>query len=256
VAEAPAYDRIGTGYAGRRRADLRLQAPVHAALGPGRVLNVGAGPGSYEPGDRSVVAVEPSMVMIHQRAPGSAPVVRATAERLPFGDRSFDVAMAILTVHHWTDCAAGLDELTRVAPRRVVLTFDPDVHGSLWLMDYLPEITELDSQRVTPVTEVAERIGGTSTTVLPVPWDCVDGMTVAYWRRPEAYLDPGVRLGGSSLRQIGTSALHRGLGELERDLRTGRWHRRYAHLLELESLDCGLRIVVGEEGPQTAGSGP
>ncbi len=193
-----------------------------------------------------MVAVEPSGVMIDQRPPGSAPVVRAAAEALPFGDRSFDVAMAILTVHHWTHPTKGLAELSRVAPRRVVLTFDPEVHAAMWLMDYLPEIVELDSQRTLSVSEVAERTEGTSVIPLPVPWDCLDGMTVAYWRRPEAYLDPGVRVGGSSLRQIDGSALARGLGQLERDLRSGRWHDQYGHLLDLEYLDCGLRIVVGE----------
>src|SRR5262249_5560327 len=113
---APVYDRIGKGYAVTRRADPRIARMIRAALGDARrLLNVGAGTGSYEPDDMDVVAVEPSWEMIRQRRPGAAPVVRAAAERLPFASRAFDGAMAILTLHHWTDREAGVRELGRVA---------------------------------------------------------------------------------------------------------------------------------------------
>jgi hypothetical protein len=56
------------------------------------VINVGAGAGSYEPTDRDVLAVEPSEAMIAQRPTGSAPVLCASAERLPVDDDSFDAA--------------------------------------------------------------------------------------------------------------------------------------------------------------------
>jgi ubiquinone/menaquinone biosynthesis C-methylase UbiE len=125
----PGYDEIGSVYARHRRPDPRLADLIDGALGDARtVVNVGAGTGSYEPTDRTVVAVEPSGVMIGQRSPGSAPAVRAVAESLPFADRSFDAALAVLTVHHWTDAAAGLAEMARVAGRVVVLTFDKVVH--------------------------------------------------------------------------------------------------------------------------------
>ena len=55
------YDSIGLNYADLRQADPRIGAAISAALGPGDTLiNVGAGTGSYEPGDRQVTAVEPS----------------------------------------------------------------------------------------------------------------------------------------------------------------------------------------------------
>jgi ubiquinone/menaquinone biosynthesis C-methylase UbiE len=103
-----AYDQIGRGYSNVRRPDPRIAAHIDAALGDARtVLNVGAGAGSYEPADRAVTAVEPSAEMIAQRPPGSAPVVQASAEALPFDDDSFDAAMAIITVQHWSDLAVG-----------------------------------------------------------------------------------------------------------------------------------------------------
>ena len=53
------YDEIGVGYARFRRPDPRIEAAIEAALGSARtVLNVGAGTGSYEPRDRTVLAVE------------------------------------------------------------------------------------------------------------------------------------------------------------------------------------------------------
>jgi hypothetical protein len=184
--------------------------------------------------------------MIAQRPASAAPVVQGVAEALPFGDRSFDVVMAILSVHHWADRVAGMGELRRVAPRRVVLTFDPAVHGAMWLMDYLPEIAMLDRPRAPAIAEVVDLIEGIAVIVLPVPWDCIDGMTVAYWRRPERYLDHHTHAGGSGLSQIDKQALQRGLDQLERDLRSGRWQERYGYLLELEEIDCGLRIVIGQ----------
>src|SRR5688572_32856883 len=103
------YDRIGVGYVTHRRPDPRIEAQVHAALGEcDRVLNVGAGAGSYEPANRFVIAVEPSMEMIRQRPPGSAPVIRASSNQLPFHDQSFDAALAVLTVHHWQHRERGL----------------------------------------------------------------------------------------------------------------------------------------------------
>jgi SAM-dependent methyltransferase len=185
--------------------------------------------------------------MIEQRPPSSAPVVQGVAEALPFADRSFDVVMAILTVHHWNDIEAGLKELCRVAPRRIVLTFDAAVHARFWLMDYLPALNDVQSQRRAPsIPELMTAIEGNEILVLPVPWDCLDGMTIAYWRRPKAYLREHNHAGGSSLRQIDADARRVGLAKLRDDLDSGRWQQRYRHLLELEECDLGLRLAIGQ----------
>jgi SAM-dependent methyltransferase len=237
------YDRIGIGYADHRRPDPRIASLIAAALGDARtVVSVGAGTGSYDPQDRTVVAAEPSRVMIAQRPPLSAPVVRAEAENLPFRARSFDAALAILTVHHWRDPRAGLTEMCRVAEHRIVVTFDPEAHSDHWLVDYMPELRQVFTASP-PVELIADLIGATSTVRVPLRHDTPDGMTVAYWRRPNAYLDPAVRAAGSAFHQVDPSALRRGLDRLEKDLASGRWHRRYAHLLQLEELDVGLRLV-------------
>ena len=243
------YDRIGTGYAKTRRPDPSHQRAILRALGDARsVLNVGAGTGSYEPSDRTVVAVEPSEVMIAQRPTGAAPVVRARAEGLPFGDGAFDAALAILTVHHWDDPGRGLSEMRRIAATRVVIfTADIDVWARMWLVrDYFPEIAELDRRRFPPPEVIAHSLGGGRILSIPTPGDCTDGFTPAFWKRPEAYLDPGIRAGMSSFAVIDNRSVTRGLARLARDLESGQWRARNAALLDLDELDVGHRLVVAE----------
>jgi len=92
------YDEIGIGYRDYRRPDSRIYTTILRSLGEARtIVNVGAGIGSYEPVSRSVVAVEPSLAMIRDRQPESAPIVQGTATDLPFRDGVFDAAIAILT---------------------------------------------------------------------------------------------------------------------------------------------------------------
>lgn len=110
------YNRIGVTYAQTRKEDPRIEQLIEEALGDAKtIVNVGAGTGSYEPKDRDVTAVEPSEKMIAQRPVGSAVAVCASAESLPFDDKSFDAAMAVLTLHHWSEQKKGLLELKRVA---------------------------------------------------------------------------------------------------------------------------------------------
>ena len=159
---SPVYDTIGQGYLAHRRAEPSWEALIHQQLGDGRVVvNVGAGTGSYEPLDRVVVAVEPSSVMVSQRRADAAPAVRASGSALPLRTGSADVAMAILTMHHWDDWAAGLAELCRVAPRRVVLTMDFEMHSRFWFLeDYVPEVGLFTRDQEPGHEAVAEVIGG------------------------------------------------------------------------------------------------
>jgi hypothetical protein len=240
------YDRIGDGYARTRQPDPRIAAALETALGDAvTVVNVGAGTGSYEPAGRRVTAVEPSAEMIAQRAAAAAPAVQGRAERLPFPDRSFDAATAILTVHHWEDVEAGLAELRRVAARVVVLTADPDQFERFWLVaEYLPGIGALDRAKFLPVARMRELLGGAAVMPVPIPHDCADGFLGAYWRRPEAYLDPDVRAGMSSFRLLDRDEVEAGLSRLADDLRGGAWHRRHGDLLDRDELDLGYRLLM------------
>jgi SAM-dependent methyltransferase len=237
------YDRIGDGYATTRRPDPRIAARIQEALGDARsVVNVGAGAGSYEPGDRPVVAVEPSEVMLAQRPSGAARPVRAVAGALPFPDRCFDAAMATLTLHHWPDQRAGIAELRRVAPRTVVFTFDTDVVP--WIAaDYLPEMIGQDAFVFPPIAEVAAWLEA-EVAVVPIPHDCTDGFVGAYWARPELYLDPNRRAGMSVVRKLDPDLVASRMDRLRADLESGAWDERHGHLRDLAELDLGYRLLV------------
>jgi SAM-dependent methyltransferase len=249
----PAYERMGVGYRGVRRPDPRIAARVEAALGNARsVLNVGAGTGSYEPAGREVTAVEPSRVMIDQRPAGSAPVVQASAEALPFEDDSFDAAMAIITVHHWADITAGLAEMRRVARHRlVVLSFDPAPLAELWLVrDYFPSALEIHGDAMPPMGELAALLGPeTAIEPVPVPSRCEDGFFCALWDRPEMHLDPEVRRASSVWHLAPAEETGRGLAALRADLESGAWDERHGHLRTAPELDVGLRLLTAEPSP-------
>lgn len=238
------YDEIGVGYGNYRRPDPRIATAIVCALGEAEtVVNVGAGTGSYEPTNRLVVAVEPSLTMIRQRRLGSAPAVQASASHLPFRDAAFAAALAVLTVHHWPDRTRGLEELARVAQRRVVIvTWDPAASGFWLIEDYFPEIREIDRITCPSMEEFRQALGDIENRPLLVPHDCTDGFLGAYWRRPYAYLDPGVRRAISAFSKIGD--IQPGLTRLRRDLEDGTWESRYGHLLSQAELDLGYRLVI------------
>jgi SAM-dependent methyltransferase len=237
------YDTIGRSYSEHRRPDPRIAAYIEDALGDARrVVNVGAGTGSYESPDRTVVAVEPARAMISQRS-SAAPVAQAVSEALPFANGSFDAATAFITIHHWSDWRAGLREMQRVAGRVVVLGVDPDVLQSFWITDYF-SLWERDTVADPSTQDVVDALGGGDVITIPTPHDCIDGFLLAYWRRPEAYLDAGVRACISGFARSTDEDLAPGLTKLRADLDTGEWARKYSHLLELDAFDTGMRLVV------------
>jgi SAM-dependent methyltransferase len=244
------YERIGVRYSATRRPDSRIADVIFSALGDSAsVVNVGAGTGSYEPTHRRVVAVDPSRVMLAQRAPGAAPAVQALAEGLPFPDDAFDAAMAVLTLHHWSHPISGLAELRRVANNRaVVLTITPDHARSFWLTTrYFPAIGAWDAAHFPPIEVIRSELGGTAlVTRVMIPSDCQDGFLGAFWRRPDSYLDPDVQAGISTFLLIGEEERRRGERLLAQDLENGEWHRRFGHLLELDELDVGYRLVTAQ----------
>ncbi len=241
------YDTIGCTYTTTRRTDPRIASRLHAALGDARtIVNVGAGTGSYEPRDRKVVAVDPSWTMVRQRPSSAAPAVVGVAEALPFADGSFDAALAVLTVHHWTDVERGLGEMQRVSRRQVVLFFEPSWSSSLWLVaEYFPEILDLETERSAPDgRRLAQALRVERVEAVAVPADCLDGFCGCYWSRPEAYLDPAVQEGISSFAQLEPGVRLRGTERLRADLASGAWDARHGCLRRLGEIDLGYRILV------------
>jgi SAM-dependent methyltransferase len=116
---AESYDRFMGRYSNQLSAQLAELAGVHAGQ---RALDVGCGPGALTGelverlGPENVAAVDPSDAFVaaaRARNPG-VEVQQASAERIPYDDAAFDVALAQLVVHFMRDPVAGLREMKRV----------------------------------------------------------------------------------------------------------------------------------------------
>jgi len=238
------YERIGRGYARTRRPDPRIERRIHAALGDATsVLNVGAGAGSYEPSDRYVLAIEPSAQMRAQRPTTAAPCLAGGAEALPLDDDAVDVAMALYTDFHWSDRRRGIEEMIRVSRRGVVMvTVDRDVAEEYWLtQDYLPSANDL-FEPLSAVTELFPTPPAVHD--IPIPHDCRDGFVHAYWRRPEALLDPDRHGTMALFARLEPAEVQRGLSRLRAEVNSGAWADRHRSLTERPALDLGHRLVV------------
>lgn len=247
IGDGPAearYETIGHSHARTRRTDPAIMARIEEMLGKSRsVVNVGAGAGSYEPEGREVIAIEPSPTMAAQRPP-SRPAQIGYAEDLPLGDDCADAAMTVLSVHHWSDLAAGLREMKRVARDRVlVVTLDPEVMKRSWVRKYAPELRELD-QELPPIDSIAAMLGGAEVLTIPVPADCQDIFIETSLGRPEVLLDPVVRANCSGFARMGDVAEARAVEMLRRDLESGEWDRLYGAMRGLEEFDGGLRLLL------------
>jgi ubiquinone/menaquinone biosynthesis C-methylase UbiE len=245
----PAYDELGVNYSDFRRADPRIEARVWAALGDARsVVNVGAGTGSYEPPDREVVAVEPSSLMIAKRPENAAPALHGVAEALPLGDRSVDAAMAIFTIHHWSDLAAGLAEMRRVASKRIVLlTIDAKKNSEVWtLAEYFPEAMALEEEVMPSIASLEASLPDAKIEAVPMPSRCRDEFTSALWDRPELFLEPATLRASSLWHRLAPEVIERGQERLRADLESGRWDAVHGRLRTLPELDIGTRLIRAE----------
>jgi SAM-dependent methyltransferase len=244
-----AYDEIGLNYSDFRRADPRIEARVWAALGDARsVANVGAGTGSYEPRDREVIAIEPSSLMIAKRPAGAAPALQGVAEALPLDEQSVDAAMAIFTIHHWSDLGGGLTEMRRVARRRIVLlTIDATKNAEIWtLAEYFPEAMALEEELMPSIASLESRLPGATIETVPMPSRCRDEFTSALWDRPELFLEPATLRASSLWHRLDPEVVKRGQERLRGDLESGRWDEAHGHLRALSELDIGLRLITVE----------
>jgi SAM-dependent methyltransferase len=237
------YDDIGRGYGRLRSPDRRIYRQIRRSLAGSRsVLNLGAGTGSYEPKDLSTVAIEPSIEMIKQRS-NRANAIQARAEALPVRDNSFDASLAILTIHHWSNVKKGLSEAARSAKRKItILTWDPEFEGFWLTREYFPELLKIDQMVFPSISDISKTLGSIEVQVVPIPADCADGFTGAYWRRPEAYLNERIRAGMSSFARI--KNVEDRIAQLKSDLDSYRWYRTHQNLLSATAIDLGYRLVT------------
>ena len=238
------YDNIGINYSQKRQSDPRIAKQIQEKLNAAhRVLNIGAGAGSYEPQDLNLIAVEPSIEMINQRPKGAHPVVQASAEALPFPDNYVSHALTILSMHHWTNRDQAFKEINRVSTDYfIAVSWNPEA-APFWLTrDYFPEIIEMDRQIFPKTTEIEAYFDKVSIEPLLIPDDCIDGFLAAYWKRPSAYLEQSVRNSISSFAKLEDP--NPGLAILKSDLDRGIWESKNTSILEQSSIDAGYVIIT------------
>ncbi|MEM7112132.1 MAG: class I SAM-dependent methyltransferase [Chloroflexota bacterium] len=240
------YDRIGVNYSVTRCTDPHVAKQLYAELqGATRIINIGAGTGSYEPENVDLVAVEPSAEMIGQRAANAYPVEQASAESLPFDNNSFSHAMSVLSMHHWVDRPRAFSEINRVATEKfVTITWDPDSEPFWLTRDYFPEIYEMDRAIFPKLTMFQDYFDEVEIRPLQIPANCEDGFFAAFWRRPEAYLLSEVQQATSALAKLDNLMV--GMQKLEADLASGAWAKRNQDMLALDAFDAGYRLLVAK----------
>ncbi len=132
-----------------------------------------------------------------------------------------------------------------MSQRQVLVVFEPlEAHG-FWLLDYFPEVLAAPTEVNAPTPdEIGTFLDVVDVQTMYIPADCCDGVAAAYWRRPEAYLDPAVQQSMSILALLPDEVIARGTTRLESDLKDGTWLAQHSHLLEQDIADYGYRLVV------------
>jgi len=155
--------------------------------------------------------------------------------------------MACVTIHHWEPPEAGLAELRRVARGPVVVfTFELDALPT-WQQDYLREGVIKEQPRFPAIDDVTAALGGrTRVERIRTPGDCVDGFFEAFWKRPEALLDPEVRSAQSVWALLESDVERQIVERLAAALDSGAWDAEHGHLREQHNFDGALRLVVSE----------
>jgi hypothetical protein len=241
------YGKVGKGYSSYRQAEPCIAAFINSFLGnAAKVINVGAGAGSYEPMDRQVVAIEPSASMRSQRPSHLSKAIDAVAERIPFPHQHFDAAMATFTVHQWSNLHLGLSEVRRVTRGPIlIVTCEPTELDRFWLNVYAPEVIATEARRYPSIDSITTALGGhTEIRSVPIPLNCKDGFNEAYYGRPEMLLEAGARLACSAWSFVDSAAVARFTSHLRRDLENGTWDEAYGHLRTRPEFAGSLKLVI------------
>ena len=252
------YNVIGKSYSQFRLPDRRIVDLILSflQLPPGSTIaDIGAGTGGYSRAiaERGflVYAVEPSEVMRSQAVPH--PQVKwldGSAEAIPLPDNSVDAAICILSLHHFTDLEAALLEIHRVVKTGAIafFTFDSQARKDFWLDDYFPFLWEYDECSFFPLEYIVSFIQTNFKKTadiypFPLPPDLTDLFLAAGWRRPKIYLNPEIRASMSAFALTDPQLVETGVQQLEADLISGEWLRKYGQFMKLTELDVGYRII-------------
>jgi hypothetical protein len=110
----------------------------------------------------------------------------------------------------------------------------------------VPELFVVEVGRYPPIAALAAAAGSSATVrPVPVPIDCVDGFTEAFYGRPEAFLDPAVRMAQSAWSFLEPGVEARCVERLAADLASGSWDQRHGDLRSLPEYSGAIRLIVG-----------
>ena len=107
----------------------------------------------------------------------------------------------------------------------VIMTFDPVPPKHWWLMDYVPELLEVDARRMPEIIDLLADLGG-GADVIPVlvPVDRHDGFGQASFARPERLLEPEVRRATSAESSVPDDVVGRFVNDISQGL--SQWRAR------------------------------
>jgi len=159
---AATYDRVRSSSPQEVQEFWLPAAVLETGLAPGaRILDVGCGTGRLAvplASRCSVVGLDRSREMLGvARGKGSSPAfVLGDAARLPFRDRTFDVALAVMVFHLLQDFRAGVREIARCASRAVIATIDMGARKKHAIDEAFPSFHGIDEARFPGIPALVE----------------------------------------------------------------------------------------------------
>jgi demethylmenaquinone methyltransferase/2-methoxy-6-polyprenyl-1,4-benzoquinol methylase len=234
----PDYARQAERYDETRSASPSVLRVLRKALAgaPGRRLaDIGGGTGNYalalsQKGWEPIV-VDRSPGMLARAAAKGLETVEADAERLPFGDESFDAATMISMLHHVDDRRAALAEARRILKPGGLLVlkgFTGEDAATLWILDYFPCSRPWMEATHPPLAAILAELPGAR--LFPFRFeDMRDASLAALSAEPERVIEAAER-GATSyferLRRDHPDELRAGLAQLRADVAARRAPRR------------------------------
>ena len=102
----------------------------------------------------------------------------------------------------------------------------------------------MDQAHFPTVDEFSKHFDDVRSEVVPIPADCKDGFLAAFWKRPDAYLQPAIRQSISSFSKL--DRVEERIEKLRDDILSGKWNKRNHAILDKASLDLGYRLVTAK----------
>jgi ubiquinone/menaquinone biosynthesis C-methylase UbiE len=219
------YSTLADIYGRHRQADPEVLARLTAGLdATSRVLELGCGTGNYVTALRSAAGCEcvgidasPQMLAKLKARSSEVQAVDGRAERLPFGESSFDLVFSVDVIHHIEDRNAAFREAARVLKEGGRLCIVSDSEATIRqrepLAEYFPEIVEVELARYPNIETLRMELG----------YAGFEELRAEVTERVQEISDsaPFREKAFSSLQYLSNEAFEKGLAKLEARLKDG-----------------------------------